>query len=474
MPILGNDLLKHGDGVGPPALMTIVSGSGQSATCGSAYALPLVAIVVDVALHPVPGVSVTFTAPASGASGTFASTGTRTETVVTGVDGKATSSTFTAGSPDSGAFNVAATAGALSVNFALTNLVLYLLRDEFTTTEAAPMVTPRNCEPGPGQLTLTDGSNRLSIASSKLTWGDAASAFTDPRVVGPSTVRTAGRVLLGQFNLSKEMVIGWANGATGGLNGNIRAFYVNGTALQALFIGGNQIGVGTVSTGTDYAVANVLQSGGAGLFIKGGAFSGWSLVWASQEGTTTPVFPVIEIAGTTVTTRTNEYLRMRDLPAAFATLEMLSVASPASGTSYTGVADGTFELQVTAPTPLANSAELRFRVQDATNYWTAYFAADGSFNVDSVVSGTPTNRITAAAVIAAGQTRTIHARAVGTLLDTYTLSGTSWTKRGAQVNQNILVTQTTVVPVLTGAWTMANLKAWNYTTTAWETELSKT
>jgi hypothetical protein len=81
---------------GAAAAITATSGSSQGAAVGGAFAAPLVAIVVDLDSNPVSGVAVTFTAPASGSGGTFASNGTTTETDTTNASGMATSSVFTA------------------------------------------------------------------------------------------------------------------------------------------------------------------------------------------------------------------------------------------------------------------------------------------------------------------------------------------------------------------------------------------
>jgi hypothetical protein len=87
---------------GSPASITVVSGSGQSATQGAAFANSLVALVTDASGNPVDDATVTFTAPSSGASGTFAASGctnnspTTTCVVTTGSNGEATASTFTA------------------------------------------------------------------------------------------------------------------------------------------------------------------------------------------------------------------------------------------------------------------------------------------------------------------------------------------------------------------------------------------
>jgi hypothetical protein len=48
---------------------------------------------------------------------------------------------------------------------------VFLFDDEFTTTQAAPLGTPRTCEPGPGSWAVTDTNNLLSVASGELVAG---------------------------------------------------------------------------------------------------------------------------------------------------------------------------------------------------------------------------------------------------------------------------------------------------------------
>jgi len=107
----------------PPPVVAIAatSGSGQNTTVGTAFSTPLVATVTTGGA-PTPGVAVTFTAPASGASGTFASNSTATETVTTNALGVATSSAFTANTTAGADKVTAAAAGAsTAANFTLTN-----------------------------------------------------------------------------------------------------------------------------------------------------------------------------------------------------------------------------------------------------------------------------------------------------------------------------------------------------------------
>src|SRR5439155_847332 len=83
-------------GAGAPGGISALGGSPQSTQVSRNFANPLVAIVRDSGGNPVPGVTVTFTAPSSGASGTF--NGSTIATAITGVNGQATSPTLTANS----------------------------------------------------------------------------------------------------------------------------------------------------------------------------------------------------------------------------------------------------------------------------------------------------------------------------------------------------------------------------------------
>jgi hypothetical protein len=103
-----------------PASVQVQAGNNQSATVGTAFTNVLQAVVRDAANVVIPNQSVTFTAPGSGASGTFANN-TNTTTHSTNGSGIASATTFTANNTP-GQYLVSATAGAASVNFTLTNL----------------------------------------------------------------------------------------------------------------------------------------------------------------------------------------------------------------------------------------------------------------------------------------------------------------------------------------------------------------
>jgi hypothetical protein len=97
-------------------------GSMQSAAGGKPFSAPL-AVSVAVNGATFSGEKVTFSAPTSGASGTFAN-GSTTEDDITDAKGVATSSTFTANSVG-GAYMVTATVtGAKPLSFSLTNIAV--------------------------------------------------------------------------------------------------------------------------------------------------------------------------------------------------------------------------------------------------------------------------------------------------------------------------------------------------------------
>jgi hypothetical protein len=105
---------------GPAALMTATSGSAQTATVNSPFASPLVATVTDAFGNPVPGVTVAFASPTTGAGAIFPAGATAT----TGASGQA-AIPVTAGA-SAGTFSVQATVAGVAnaAKYVLTNLAV--------------------------------------------------------------------------------------------------------------------------------------------------------------------------------------------------------------------------------------------------------------------------------------------------------------------------------------------------------------
>jgi len=119
---LGNYIISYANGsltVHPesPLVISATSGSGQSTPFGAGFALPLVVTVTDAFGDVIPGVSVTFTTPGSGPSGTL-----RTATATTGENGQASETVTANGIAGSYQITAAISEVAMPAAFQLTNL----------------------------------------------------------------------------------------------------------------------------------------------------------------------------------------------------------------------------------------------------------------------------------------------------------------------------------------------------------------
>ena len=123
------------NGPGATSKLGSVVGDLQTAHIGSAFGSPLSVTAYDAYGHAVPGVSVTFTAPAKGACGTFAGSSSGSFTGITDASGVVTTPTFTAnGTP--GLYAVTITAGGTWIDFLVENY----------TVAAAPTILTASAE----------------------------------------------------------------------------------------------------------------------------------------------------------------------------------------------------------------------------------------------------------------------------------------------------------------------------------------
>ncbi|MFT3698765.1 MAG: Ig-like domain-containing protein [Kofleriaceae bacterium] len=99
---------------GAPATIAATGGASQTTSVSTAFAQPLAVTVSDANGTPVPGVSVAYTKPGSGASATMASSATTSSSGVASVSATANATP--------GAYTVTATAGSVSTTFSLANI----------------------------------------------------------------------------------------------------------------------------------------------------------------------------------------------------------------------------------------------------------------------------------------------------------------------------------------------------------------
>jgi hypothetical protein len=187
---------------GAAAVVAPTGGTPQDAVKSTAFGTPLQAMVQDGNGNPVPGVAVTFQAPVSGASGTFAN-GTTTTTATTNIAGLATASTFTANSTVGGPYVVTATVSGVAApaNYSLTNVPLALAM--ITATGGTPQSASVNMAfAAPLKATVKDGNGNplqgvtvtFQIPAGRIGGsfaGGVNTAVTDINGVATSTVFTA-------------------------------------------------------------------------------------------------------------------------------------------------------------------------------------------------------------------------------------------------------------------------------------------
>ncbi len=214
-----------------PASIAATSGTPQSTTVSSAFANPLVVTVENASGNGVSGVKVTFTAPSSGASGTFAG---GANTATTNSSGVATSAVFTANST-AGSYTVTASVSGLSTaaSFGLTN----------------------QASNGPASIAATSGTPQSTTVSS---------AFANPLVV---TVENAsGNGVSGV----KVTFTAPSSGASGTFAGGANTATTNssGVATSAVFTANSTAGsytvtasVSGVSTAASFGLTNSASSG---------------------------------------------------------------------------------------------------------------------------------------------------------------------------------------------------------------------
>lgn len=138
---------------GAASAIVVNSGTNQSANIGTNFGSPLVARVTDSYGNPVAGVTVTFTAPTTGARAAFGGT-SATATAVSAVTGLASSGSATLKANFIvGSYNVVASAtGLSSASFAMTNTST--VPADFTMTSSLPAIA--TVLPGAsGSVTLT-------------------------------------------------------------------------------------------------------------------------------------------------------------------------------------------------------------------------------------------------------------------------------------------------------------------------------
>lgn len=178
--------------------------------------------------------------------------------------------------------------------FGLYNNIVWLLRDDFNDVLAAGSVNGTLATPGPGTRTVTDAENKYSIGSGVLNsaGGKVAPAIGDPGLWYSAQTRAAGKIFI--FDVTptlsggKELYIGLDSNTSS--TPSLHAVDLNNTLLYR-YDNALLLAIAPIVTATNYKLAFVLRASGCFYFIKGGAYTNWSLLCYSKVLNTTPLYP---------------------------------------------------------------------------------------------------------------------------------------------------------------------------------------
>jgi len=325
-----------------PDTVTATSGSAQSAPVSTAYAQPLVATVTDGSGAPVAGVPVTFTAPSSGASATFAG-GAAAVSVSTDASGVATTPTLTANAT-TGAFQVTASTANSSTpaSYTLTNGSAAT-----TSPSASPSAsTSTSASPSPSTSTSTSASPSPSPSSTGTTTTYTFKATADSYVRSDDTASTHG----------SEYVLGTEAGSssTPTLNAYVR-FNVTGVTgtvtsanLQLYSFATSALGVLVDKTTSDWTEAGLTYANAPAIGAQVGAGPNIAVnTWASVNITNAVTGNGgYDFALTTTRTANNKFASREST----ATPPTLVVTAVTGGSTTTPTTSPTTTTPTTAPT----------------------------------------------------------------------------------------------------------------------------
>lgn len=234
---------------GPAVTVTKTAGDSQSANVNSTFATQLTVRVTDAWNNPVEdGTSVTFTAPASGASATFASGGNCTSNpdartcVATTTGGNATSSTFTAGAAP-GSYQISAAAGSGSVNFNETNNASVFGATNLYDNFSGPKLTINTSHQTATGASVTTVSNRAELIFVHVLNSNQTSATTVSSITGPFTGATQ---VAGFSYASKDYEFVWKAMGNGAGPSAVTVTFDSGTTSGTVAIEVVELAAGNV------------------------------------------------------------------------------------------------------------------------------------------------------------------------------------------------------------------------------------
>lgn len=158
-------------------------------------------------------------------------------------------------------------------------------------------------EPTGGTRTVVDTNSKLSISGGIASFSGSAGA-DNPSLRYQTQTRVAGMMAIGSVTFTNTLPVAYL-----GWNNNVARFGFLGTSTIESIVNGAERTVGSFTTGVTYAIAVILKSSGIYIFIKGGVFTKWSLLWYGTGGTANQ-YPTVGYSTSTAQTFTADNIRI--------------------------------------------------------------------------------------------------------------------------------------------------------------------
>lgn len=199
--------------------------------------------------------------------------------------------------------------------------LIYLVRDEFTTDESAPITDPRIAEPGPGSLDVEDGSNIMAVNGGvlRINGNPAADSYLDAGQLNFQGGRCFGVTITPTSISAQRLRIGNGDPGQLGLGTMIQGIRYQSTTSVAAIHSSTALIQPTIGAGP-HEFRFILYSSAGGYtglsmltLVKAAADEGFTLLWPASSLAVAGFNPIIYVqSGGTTNVLVDDFI-VRDL-----------------------------------------------------------------------------------------------------------------------------------------------------------------
>lgn len=342
-------------------------------------------------------------------------------------------------------------------------------REEFSIARSSPIAGEYNPDPGPGILEIRDNSNQCNISNGEMVV-PASATFANPAAIlySDNATLVAGMTswieayytaVLGDFRMNMGMSLGAFNPS--------HAYFVSTgnilTIAPAPEPSLQDTGEAIPAVNTAFRLIHIKRNTGTYYLFSVSPYTNYKLLRIEDTFADPPAGTALCNGFTTSTiTRYIKNMAFIDLVGSgygvpwsdqYALSTSRYAGSVSAGQTFTHPADCWIRWTQTTLPNAGQETHIRFRIQDASNYWFIKVTNAGVFSLNEVVAGVPTQRATDA--VSAGQR--IEIATDGTKIVGFTSGTYKWIYSSAA---NFQTATDGIVQQLGTGGSISNLEIW--------------